>query len=328
MDSIPTIRLDDDDVEATAERLHEACKEVGFFYLAGHGIDPTLIRQVFAQSKLLFSLNDASKRAMRDPVLSRGYTAMEEETLDPARQSRGDTKEGFYIGRHIPQSDPRYDPAKLAGPNQWPDSQKCPDMEDPASFRSTMERYMGEITAVAVRVVRLLARSLQLPADYFDEDFSEPMSALRLLHYAAVSSEPSKGVFACGAHSDYGMITLLLLEPGDHCQQGLQIYTKDHKWISVPAVDNAFVVNLGDMLERWTNGLYRSTMHRVLTNGSRERYSVPFFFEPNFDCQVTCLESCCSEDNPPRYPSTTSGQHLLDKYKQTHADFTPERGDK
>lgn len=121
------------------------------------------------------------------------------------------------------------------------------------------------------------------------------------------------------------MLTLLLTNDVG----GLQIQqTQDDAWLDVPPRKHAFVVNLGDMLERWTNGVFLSTVHRVLTAGDEERYSVPFFYEPNFDTRVKCLDICCSEDNPAKYPPTTSGQHLLDKYKQTHADFEPDNNNK
>jgi isopenicillin N synthase-like dioxygenase len=119
-------------------------------------------------------------------------------------------------------------------------------------------------------------------------------------------------------HSDYGMITLLLTDENP----GLQIQLKDSgDWVDVPFRKNAFIVNLGDMLERWTNGMFRSTTHRVITDGKTERYSLPFFYEPNFDTVVTCLDVCCSKENPPKWGPITSGQHLLDKYHATHADF-------
>ena len=246
---------------------------------------------------------------------------MQEETLDPQNQTQGDTKEGYYIGKEIPPEDPRYDPKKLRGPNQWPSSTVC------RNFRPVMEEYYQTMCDLGLSVVRFLAVALDLPEHYFDSAFMEdpagPMASIRLLHYASVDSIPDRGIFACGAHSDYGMITLLLTDDNP----GLQVLTKDQEWVDVPPIPNAFVVNLGDMLERWTNGLFRSTKHRVLTtaNGT-ERYSIPFFYEPSFDTVVECLEICKRVDpnGRARYPPTTSGQHLLDKYKQTHADFQPD----
>lgn len=165
-----------------------------------------------------------------------------------------------------------------------------------------------------------MALALELPKNFFDKDFNDPMALLRLLHYAAVESIPDKGIYAAGEHTDYGMITLLLTDQ----TPGLQVLSKAGQWIDVPHKKGAFVVNLGDMLERWSNGLFRSTPHRVLMRGDSERYSIPFFYEPTFDARVVCLDVCCSDDNPPKFEPTTSGIHLLNKYRETHADFRPE----
>lgn len=322
--SIPTVRLDDPDRTRAAQTLRSACVDYGFFYLEGHGISPSLFEQVMHQSKSLFDVSLDTKQKLCDPVMSRGYTAFEEETLDPVHQRKGDTKEGFYIGTDVSESSPEYNPSKLRGPNVWPTKEILGDGDeaklDCDVFRSTTTKYLEETKRVGFRLVQLLALAIGLEDEhYFDDFFFDPVSILRLLHYAAEPSQPEDGVFACGGHSDYGMLTLLLTDD----TPGLQILTKQEVWLDVPPKKHAFVVNLGDMLERWTNGTFRSTVHRVLTKGDKERYSIPVFYEPNFDTNVTCLEVCCSPDNPPKYPPITSGQYLLGKYKQTHADFDP-----
>ena len=314
---LPVIRLDDPDKNKLAETLKFTCEDIGFFYLEGHGLDEELIDKVLQQTSLLFKMSISSKKALTDSVMSRGYTAMGEETLDPESQSQGDTKEGFYIGLEVGKEDPRYNPAKLCGPNQWPSPETTPDMKDCQEFRTVMETYFGKMCQLGLRTVQMIALSLGLEKHFFDESFSQPMAALRLLHYSAIKSCPEEGVFGVGAHTDYGMLTLLLTDEN----KGLQVFTKQNEWVDVPPRKGAFIVNLGDMLERWSNGKFRSTKHRVLTTGDAERISVPFFYEPNFDTVVKCLETCCSETNPPKHPATTSGQHLLDKYKETHADF-------
>jgi isopenicillin N synthase-like dioxygenase len=325
--------------ESDIRVVRDACTGPGFFYLEDHGIDERLLEQVLQQSQRLFALSEVSKRAISDPILSRGYTAMEEEKLDPMKQfKRGDTKEGFYIGREISIDDAQYHPEKLCGPNQWPTATRTQNEWNEIEcqqFRIVMEQYFNLLCDVGRKVIRMLALAIGLTeANYFDSYFdSEPMAALRLLHYAPVQSQPDDGIFACGAHSDYGMITLLLT---DH-NRGLQILqraqTSNEKqinsnvedvWLDIPPRRGAFVVNLGDMLERWTNGIFRSTVHRVLTSGDTERYSIPFFFEPAFDTVIECLPCCTSlPDHPPQYPAVTSGQYLLNKYRQTHSDFTP-----
>ena len=169
------------------------------------------------------------------------------------------------------------------------------------------------------RLVRFLALAIGLEENAWDKNFKNPLALLRLLHYANEKSAPERGVYACGAHSDYGMLTILLT---DDTTPGLQIY-RGGEWIDAPPVHGAFVVNLGDMLERWTNNNYRSTKHRVLTSGERHRYSAPFFYEPDFDTVVECLDVCCSSSNPPKYSPTTSGLHLLEKYpRQLRRDST------
>jgi isopenicillin N synthase-like dioxygenase len=327
--SIPFINLKGDESHVV-RHLRDACTDVGFFYVKGHDISEAFLEEVMEASKRLFDLPLNEKLALQDKELTRGYTPMEEETLDPENQpERGDTKEGYYLGLDVPKSNKLYNPAKLSGPNVWPSPEISPAWDAAAcqKWKDIMSKYFDMVTDLGLQVVRLLALAIGVPEDYFDSSFEAPMAALRLLHYSPEPSAPKNGLFACGAHSDYGMITLLLTDQN----KGLQIFTKSGEWIDVPPKRGHFIVNLGDMLERWTNGLFLSTRHRVLIPDDAqrsERYSIPFFFEPNFDTVVQCLEVCCKDPRtgermPPKYPPTTSGQHLLDKYSQTHADFSP-----
>ncbi|PWA66895.1 isopenicillin N synthase [Artemisia annua] len=156
---------------------------------------------------------------------------------------------------------------------------------------------------VVRKIARLIALALDLEANFFDrpEFLGRPIAVLRLLHYEGQVSDPTKGMYGAGAHSDYGLVTLLATD----CVSGLQICKdKDAKpqvWEDVKPLKGAFVVNLGDMLERWSNRIFRSTLHRVLVNG-QERYSIPFFVEPSHDCVVECLPTCQSKLNPPKIP--------------------------
>ena len=319
--SIPTITLNGASEEEIASNLRDASIDVGFFYLENHSIPQTLIDDVFTLSKSLFSLPMEEKIELSDTELTRGYTRFGEETLDPSNQVKGDTKEGYYIG----DESQVVDAAKSKGPNVWPTSSEC-NMSDEEckSFRTTMENYRREATRVSMELVKLFAIALTQTTDgsnphLFDEYFTDPSTFIRLLRYSTEESCPSEGVYACGKHTDYGMLILLLTDDNP----GLQIQTKTGEWVDVPPKKGAFVVNIGDMFERWTNGKFKSTIHRVITpKGAKERYSVPFFFEPNFDALVECLESCCDDDNPAKYPPITAGQHLLNMYASTHADFT------
>ncbi|GFR50656.1 hypothetical protein Agub_g12905, partial [Astrephomene gubernaculifera] len=280
--------------EEAAALVRTACTDSGFFYVRNHGVPQTLIDATFEQQRALFSQPMETKMALLQDSNNRGYTPFREETLDPARQKHGDTKEGFYFGREVPADSPEAS-KPLHGPNQWPDPALLPH------YRQVTWQYYEALYQLALRLLPLLALSLGLPADYFAPFFQRPTVALRPLHYAAEVSEPGAGVFGAGAHTDYGMITILATEE----VPGLQIWLPHERghmraqpcapgalrgeegegagcgrWWDVPPLPGTFVINLGDLLERWTNGHYRSTLHRVINTSGRERYSIAFFFEP------------------------------------------------
>lgn len=199
---IPVIDLAEDRPQIV-QKVADACMNYGFFYVTNHKVDTT---PAFRESKKFFDLPNRQKERVADSSLTRGYTKMREETLDPKNQKIPDTKEGFYISvNDIAESDSRYNPSKLTGPNQWPTKDNCPNLEDPSSFRTAMEEYLRDVTTLARRIVTLLAESLGLSSTHFDHAFAElPLGALRLLHYESTKSNTSEGIFACGAHSDYG----------------------------------------------------------------------------------------------------------------------------
>eukprot|EP00195_Chlamydomonas_chlamydogama_P011151 CAMPEP_0202891964 /NCGR_PEP_ID=MMETSP1392-20130828/1858_1 /ASSEMBLY_ACC=CAM_ASM_000868 /TAXON_ID=225041 /ORGANISM="Chlamydomonas chlamydogama, Strain SAG 11-48b" /LENGTH=325 /DNA_ID=CAMNT_0049575839 /DNA_START=25 /DNA_END=1002 /DNA_ORIENTATION=+ len=293
-----------------AEEIRKASLETGFFYVSNHGIDKDVLDNVFEAQREFFRLPVEEKLTIKADVNNRGYTPMAEETLDPANQKSGDTKEGLYFGRHV---DPDSEEAKkpLHGPNQWPSEELVP------GYRARTEVYFEQVKALSNRLVHLIATSLGLPADFFNPYFNPPVTVLRPLRYAPVKSDPGEGLFGCGAHSDYGMITVLATDE----VPGLQLHING-SWVDVAPLPGCLIINLGDMLERWTNGTYKSTLHRVVNSRGAERFSIAFFFEPSFDALVEVLPGCCSPDQPPRYEPITFGQHILNKYTATHAGYT------
>ncbi|KAF0715197.1 hypothetical protein AaE_011381 [Aphanomyces astaci] len=290
-----------------AAQLRKACMEVGFFYLTDHRVPQELVESVYHEMRLFFSKPESEKREVLADENMRGYTPMNEETLDPAVQTQGDTKEGYYICRealpdevHLP----------LHGSNVFP--------KDNPAFRRVMEQYFDCMCELGYHVAQLFADAAGAPGAFQAAGmFDRPMAAVRLLHYNDQLSNVADGVFGAGAHTDYGLLTLLSTDGNP----GLEIY-HNQEWIPISPKPNTFVVNIGDLGERWTNGLFKSTRHRVVNRNGQERYSVPFFYEPNFTCQVTCLPSCVDAAHPPQYPPITSGQHLLNMYRQTHDSFT------
>ncbi|KMT03189.1 hypothetical protein BVRB_8g197380 isoform B [Beta vulgaris subsp. vulgaris] len=309
------IDLSSPDIHNSVSLLKQACLDCGFFYVINHGISQEFMDEVFAQSKKLFDLPMDEKMKLLRNEKHRGYTPILDELLDPENQVEGDYKEGYYIGVE-PMDDPDAE-KPFYGPNVWPASDLLP------GWRQTMEKYHDQALEVARGVARIIALALDLEADFFDkpEMLGNPIATLRLLHYEGQVSDPSKGIYGAGAHSDYGLITLLATDD----VVGLQICKdKDAKpqiWEDVPPVKGAFIVNLGDMLERWSNCVFKSTLHRVIGNG-QHRYSIAYFVEPSHECLVECLPTCKSECNPPKFPPVRCDAYLSQRYKDTHADLS------
>ncbi|XP_024020686.1 2-oxoglutarate-Fe(II) type oxidoreductase isoform X2 [Morus notabilis] len=309
------IDLSNPDIHHSVSLLKQACLDCGFFYVVNHGISQEFVDEVFAQSKRLFDLPLSEKMKLLRNHKNRGYTPVLDEILDIENQVHGDYKEGYYIGVEVAEDDPEAE-KPFYGPNVWPKQDQLP------GWRETMERFHREALEVARAVARIIALALGLDKNFFDkpEMLGEPIATLRLLHYGGHTSDPSKGLFGAGAHSDYGLITLLATDD----IVGLQICKdKDAKpqvWESVAPLKGAFIVNLGDMLERWSNCIFKSTLHRVLGNG-QDRYSIAYFVEPSHECLVECLPTCKSEKDPPKFPPILCGTYLSQRYKDTHADL-------
>jgi len=219
-----------------------------------------------------------------------------------------DLKEGFYIGEELAEDDPRVLAGRFNhGANQWP--------TELADFRPTMERYRDAMNALAARLMGAIALSLQLPEEHFAGFCRNSMSTLRLLHYPPQPANAAPGEKGCGAHTDFGGLTLLLQDQNP----GLQVWDRHSKsWTHAAPVPGTYVVNLGDMIARWTNDQYRSTLHRVVNISGRERYSVPFFFSGNPDHLVECLPTCLAPGESPRYPAVTVEEHHREMYRRTY----------
>ncbi|KAM2901981.1 hypothetical protein FF1_007910 [Malus domestica] len=306
--NLPIIDLSSSDSISSAASIRQACIECGFFYLVNHGVEEELFAEVFDQSSNFFSLplEDKLKLDRKHHSGHSGYTPLFSENLDFASSSKGDSKESYYVGN-------LYDPTQ-SHLNKWPSEDILP------SLRPTMESYYRKVLSAGKRLSSLIALALNLDEDFFDKvgALNKPRGFLRLLHYPGELGSTDEEIYGASAHSDYGMVTLL----ASNGVPGLQVCRDKSKqprvWEDVLHIDGAFIVNIGDMLERWTNCLFRSTLHRVMPAG-RERYSVAFFMDPNEDCVVECLASCCSEESPPRFPPVRSGDYLEERFRLTNA---------
>ncbi|KAG8662292.1 hypothetical protein MANES_01G084100v8 [Manihot esculenta] len=290
---LPIIDLCSSDSISTANSIRQACVDYGFFYLVNHGVEEELLARVFEESRKFFSLPLAAKMNLLRKE-NRGYAPFYAENLDPSSRSKGDSKESFHIG-----------PLEKSCLNQWPSQELLP------SWRPTMESYYCKVLSAGKRLISLIALALNLDKDYFEKigALDKPESFLRVLHYPGELGNSEEEIFGASAHSDYGMITLLVTDGVPGLQVCREKFNEPRTWENVIHRNGAFIVNIGDMMERWTNCLFRSTLHRVMPTG-QERYSLAFFLEPNVECIVQCLESCCSESSPPRMHCAMFGELL------------------
>jgi isopenicillin N synthase-like dioxygenase len=296
------------DRKAVAERLRAACLDNGFFYVVNHGVSAALIDALFDQTRRFFDSSQAAKSAV-DKSLSfcqRGFEPMRAQTLEAGAPP--DLKESFYVGPELALDDPRVVARRFNhGPNQWPAGMP--------GFRPVMETYFGIMLDLSRTLMTGLALALDLDEVYFAAYCTDPHATLRLLHYPPQPADAAPGEKGAGAHSDFGGLTLLLQDEIG----GLQVRGKSEgEWIHATPVAGAFVVNLGDMIARWTNDRFRSTVHRVVNASGRERYSVPFFYSGNPDQEVECLPSCLQRGETPKYPPTTVEGHLREMYRRTY----------
>jgi isopenicillin N synthase-like dioxygenase len=285
--------------------LGAAARGPGFFYLKGHGVDPDLQAQVFAQADAFFGLPVEQKQAvsiLKTPHY-RGWAHDGLESLDE-HSGQKDRKESFNIGLDLPEDDPRVIAGEpFRGVNQWPDL---------PGFRETMLAYYDAALDLGVRLSRAIALDLGLPEDHFDCAFIDPLAALRVLHYPPATG--AEGEIGAGAHSDYGVVTLLMTDG----EGGLQVKPRGGDWVDAPHVDGAYVVNIGDCLMRWTNDIYASTPHRVLPP-KRQRRSVAMFVEANPDVVVEALPGT----GAPKYPPIRAADYLMSRLDATYNAEVP-----
>ena len=295
---------------AAARVLRQAATTSGFFYVANHGVPPEQVRRQFALAEQLLTLPMAVRERLaiaRSPTM-RGFEAMGAQTLDAA--ARPDLKESFYCGMAYPDDHPYVQAGyQTYGHNQWPD-------EVPAAS-AVCEAYIQAMLALSRRLMQLLALSLGLPEDYFDATSASPMVTLRMIRYPPHPPDADTRTFGAGAHTDWGALTLLAQDG----LGGLEVQMPRGEWIEAAPLAGTFVVNLGDMIPRWTNGLYHSNPHRVRNrfSGGAARYSIPFFYEPDYFARIEPVPGTVPDGEAPRYAPCTAGEHLREMYRKTYA---------
>jgi isopenicillin N synthase-like dioxygenase len=316
MQSIPVIDIsslrsnNQDAFLKTANEIDYACREIGFFYITGHGISTEQMTSIFELSKRFFAQTEDTKKKIliTNSKNHRGWGTAGDEQLDPDKPQ--DWKETFDMALDIHPEHPIVKACpRLYGPNQYGEL---------PGFEQTMNQHYGLLMSVAKDILKAMAIVLKQPEDFFNKHLVDHISVLRLLHYPPrpESNDTTAESKAAGAHTDYGCITLLSQDDIG----GLEVRTAQGEWIGAPPIKDALVVNIGDLMQRWTNDLYLSTAHRVISPPSHtHRYSMPFFVEPKFNTEVNCIESCLKEEEQPKYKMITSGDWIISRFDATYA---------
>ena len=310
-------------IENTSEKnkvpglIGEACRKYGFFYIIGHGVDESLQLRLELLSKQFFALPVEEKMKIKmelGGIRWRGYFPIGNELTS----GKPDMKEGIYFGEELDKENPLVmKKTLLHGSNLFP--------TEIAEFKETVIDYMKIITKIGHILMQVIALSLGLDEDYFYERYTQtPLQLFRIFNYPATLSD-DQSIWGVGEHTDYGLLTIL---KQDNCG-GLQIKTKS-QWIDAPPVNNSFICNIGDMLDRMTGGMYRSTPHRVKRQTINDRLSYPFFFDPNFFAEVKQIEGITlqPDDKDERWDRTsihqfsgTYGEYLLNKVSKVFPEL-------
>lgn len=306
IDISPIVRAYDDGSaldEHTVAAIRDACSTWGFFLIKGHGVDRELVSRFYLQKAAFFALPKETKRKIkRSSENSKGWYD------DELTKNRVDWKEGLDVGAQEGLLDGR----GLDGYNQWPD-----DSFGLPHFESTVREYYDESLRVSRVLLRAMAAGLGMPAEHFDEDFARHTSYLRMNYYPRC---PRPAEHMCiSPHTDAGALTVL----SQSNVQSLQV-EKDGEWFDVPPVEGAFVINTGDVMQVWSNGLYKAPLHRVIAHEDKERYSSPFFLNPNYDCDYAPIPSCVSADRPARYRAINWGRFRMARFAGDFADVGAE----
>ena len=283
---------------AFVKELGKAYEEIGFVAVKNHGLSDALCAELYAQVKGFFTLSKEEKEAYEIEGLAgqRGYVSFGKEHAK--NKNEGDLKEFWHFGQTVEDNDPIKE--------EYPDNVQVNELP---KFNTVGREVYKKLEATGREMLRAIALHLNLDENYFDAKIHNGNSILRPIHYPPITNEPKDAVRAA-EHEDINLITLLMGASAD----GLQVLNKSGEWISVTALPDQIVVNVGDMLQRLTNNKLKSTTHRVV-NPPREkwgtsRYSIPFFLHPRSEVSLNCLPSCISESNPKNFSDITAGEYL------------------
>lgn len=279
-----------------AEQVGRACAEIGFLTIVGHGVPQELVGRTYDVSRRFFDLPAEEKLAVQVNSVGVGYVPLKVEALAASlgQKTPGDLKESLNCGRDFDH-------------DRWP--------ANPPELRAIWIEYFRSVQGLAESIMGIFATALGLPEAYFAPMVARPQAFMRVINYPEQAEEPLPGQLRAGAHSDYGTLTILRSE---NVAGGLQVQDKGGAWVDVVTAPDSFVINIGDMMQYWTNDLWVSTVHRVVNppreaGGRARRQSIVFFHSPDEQAMISCLPGCSSAERPARYPAILAGEHLRQK---------------
>lgn len=303
--------LASDDVakrRAVGKSIRSAYEDLGFLYIAGHGVPEALIARAFAASRRFHALPLDAKMALKINEAHRGYMPMATSTIvtsSVAKVTRPNLSESLMVMHEVAPDDPEWG-RPLQGANQWP--------ADLPGFREDVLEYDTAQRALAERLTRAVALAFDLDEDWFAPHFARPTTWLRLLHYPPHPARAPDDQFGSAPHTDYGFLTILAQDESG----GLQVRGNDGAWIDAKPIPGTFVVNVADILMRWTDGVLRSTPHRVRNVSGRDRYSIPYFYDPDMNAVVSRLPGV-NASAPPRWGPVRFGDYVMERLDKNYA---------
>ena len=312
IDLTPLRRGSEAEQRLVARRIDQACMDSGFFLVTGHGVPQELIAAARQKTIEFFALPEEEKLKVQRPPqkISRGYNRIGDRSVaySLGQAAPPDIQEAYGFGPDGAAAlAAKVDPtsAQMYAPNLWP--------ERPAAFKETLLAYREAMAGLAAQVLRAMAMALEVDPNYFVDKFDRQASVVRVIRYPAVTALPLPGQLRAGAHTDYGIITFVR---GDDTPGGLQVKQRHGGWVDVHIPPDAFACNIGDLMMRWSNDRWVSTLHRVAVPppeaAPSDRISLVFFQYPNPDTVIRCLDACARLGEE-RYPPITVAEHYLAK---------------
>ena len=292
-------------VNEIAQEMLAAAENLGFFYVSGHGVSQQILDNAEAEARAFFSQPLADKMTVEINHQHRGFLRIGEATMQGAKQP--DLKESFVWGLEIDPSDPDIaSDNPFLGENNWPAARPA--------MREALTTYFSALSDVGKDLLRAFAVSMNLPSEAFVTGFTRPISRGSAIFYPPQPAAQDDEQYGVSAHTDFGCITLLYQDPIG----GLEVCSRDGQWLVAEPVAGTFVVNIGDLMARWTNDRFTSTPHRVRNRSSRERLSMAVFVDPDFETVVDSAVAC-GQGETPKYPPVRCGDYILGRYANSFA---------